>query len=119
LAPRYETGVMREGLSGDYHLTLTAVALPRGSFGSFGCFGHVARTRANPTDLNALVGWQLTGEILGIYGMGQIGQAVAKRARGFGMKIDHVTVEQWEPEMKPIKRTLLCPPLKRGRGDSF
>jgi lactate dehydrogenase-like 2-hydroxyacid dehydrogenase len=43
----------------------------------------------NPADLTALLGWQLTGKILGIYGMGQIGQAVAKRARGFGMKIHY------------------------------
>jgi lactate dehydrogenase-like 2-hydroxyacid dehydrogenase len=42
-----------------------------------------------PTDLTAFLGWQLTGKILGIYGMGQIGQAVAKRARGFAMKIHY------------------------------
>ncbi len=42
-----------------------------------------------PSDLTALLGWQLTGKVLGIYGMGQIGQAVAKRARGFGMKIHY------------------------------
>jgi lactate dehydrogenase-like 2-hydroxyacid dehydrogenase len=40
-------------------------------------------------NLTALLGWQLTGKILGIYGMGQIGQAVARRARGFGMKIHY------------------------------
>lgn len=36
-----------------------------------------------------LLGWQTTGKILGIFGMGRIGQAVAKRARGFGMKIHY------------------------------
>lgn len=36
-----------------------------------------------------LLGWQPTGKILGIFGMGQIGQAVARRARGFGMKIHY------------------------------
>jgi lactate dehydrogenase-like 2-hydroxyacid dehydrogenase len=36
-----------------------------------------------------LLGWQLTGKILGILGMGRIGQAVAHRARGFGMKIHY------------------------------
>jgi len=35
----------------------------------------------------ALLGWQITGKTLGIFGMGRIGQAVAKRARAFGMKI--------------------------------
>jgi lactate dehydrogenase-like 2-hydroxyacid dehydrogenase len=39
-----------------------------------------------PTDL---LGWQLTGKVMGIYGMGRIGQAVAQRARAFGMKIHY------------------------------
>jgi glyoxylate reductase len=34
-----------------------------------------------------MVGQEVAGSILGIIGMGQIGQAVAKRARGFDMKI--------------------------------
>ena len=37
----------------------------------------------------ALLGWQITGKTLGILGMGRIGQAVAKRARSFGMKIHY------------------------------
>jgi lactate dehydrogenase-like 2-hydroxyacid dehydrogenase len=37
----------------------------------------------------ALLGWQPTGKILGIFGMGRIGLAVARRARGFGMKIHY------------------------------
>jgi lactate dehydrogenase-like 2-hydroxyacid dehydrogenase len=37
-----------------------------------------------PTEL---LGWQLTGKVLGIYGMGRIGSAVAERARAFGMSI--------------------------------
>lgn len=36
-----------------------------------------------------LLGWQPTGKVLGIYGMGRIGQAVARRARAFGMKIHY------------------------------
>src|SRR6201996_8958913 len=37
----------------------------------------------------ALLGWQVTGKNLGIFGMGRIGQAVARRATGFGMKIHY------------------------------
>jgi lactate dehydrogenase-like 2-hydroxyacid dehydrogenase len=36
-----------------------------------------------------LLGWQPTGKVLGIFGMGRIGQAVARRARAFGMKIHY------------------------------
>jgi lactate dehydrogenase-like 2-hydroxyacid dehydrogenase len=36
-----------------------------------------------------LLGWQLGGRVLGIYGMGRIGQAVAHRARAFGMTIHY------------------------------
>src|SRR6202522_3356015 len=37
----------------------------------------------------ALLGWQVTGKVLGIFGMGRVGQALARRARGFGMKIHY------------------------------
>ena len=40
-------------------------------------------------DPTHLLGRQLTGKVLGIYGMGRIGQAVAQRARAFGMKIHY------------------------------
>jgi lactate dehydrogenase-like 2-hydroxyacid dehydrogenase len=36
-----------------------------------------------------LLGWQLTGKVLGIFGMGRVGRAVARRARGFGMTIHY------------------------------
>ena len=36
-----------------------------------------------------LLGVQVTGKRLGIYGMGRIGQAVARRARGFGMSVHY------------------------------
>ena len=36
-----------------------------------------------------LMGWQIEGRVLGILGMGRIGQAVARRARGFGMEIHY------------------------------
>jgi lactate dehydrogenase-like 2-hydroxyacid dehydrogenase len=35
------------------------------------------------------LGWQMTHKILGIVGMGQVGQAVALRARAFGMEIHY------------------------------
>jgi lactate dehydrogenase-like 2-hydroxyacid dehydrogenase len=46
----------------------------------------------------ALLGWQITGKTLGILGMGRIGQAVAKRARGFGMKIHYSNRHQLSEE---------------------
>jgi lactate dehydrogenase-like 2-hydroxyacid dehydrogenase len=48
-----------------------------------------------PTEL---LGWQLTGKILGIYGMGRIGQAVALRARAFGMTIHYTNLRRLPPE---------------------
>ena len=36
-----------------------------------------------------LLGWQLTGKVLGVLGMGRVGQAVAQRARSFGMTIHY------------------------------
>ena len=46
----------------------------------------------------ALLGWQITGKTLGIFGMGRIGQAVAQRARGFGMKIHYSNPHQLPEE---------------------
>ena len=46
----------------------------------------------------ALLGSQITGKTLGILGMGRIGQAVAKRARGFGMKIHYSNPHQLPEE---------------------
>ncbi len=43
-------------------------------------------TDPRPTEL---LGWQLTGRTLGVYGMGRIGRAVAQRARAFGMNIHY------------------------------
>jgi len=42
-----------------------------------------------PLSPNVLLGWQVGGKVLGIFGMGRVGQAVARRARGFGMKIHY------------------------------
>src|ERR1700744_2982136 len=45
-----------------------------------------------------LFGWQVTDRNLGIFGMGRIGQAVAKRAKGFGMKIHYSNPHQLPAE---------------------
>jgi lactate dehydrogenase-like 2-hydroxyacid dehydrogenase len=41
-----------------------------------------------------LLGWQVRGKILGIFGMGRLGQALARRARGFGMKIHYCNTSE-------------------------
>jgi lactate dehydrogenase-like 2-hydroxyacid dehydrogenase len=45
--------------------------------------------RTGTWTLSSLLGWQLTGKVLGIFGMGRVGRAVAQRARGFGMAIHY------------------------------
>ncbi len=51
---------------------------------------EILRTGAwKPTSPNVMLGWQVGGKILGIFGMGRVGQAVARRARGFGMRIHY------------------------------
>jgi lactate dehydrogenase-like 2-hydroxyacid dehydrogenase len=46
-----------------------------------------------------LPGMQLAGKRLGIYGMGRIGQAVAQRARAFGMSIHYTNTRRLEPQL--------------------
>src|SRR6266849_2153847 len=52
---------------------------------------ELVRTGAwkQPLGTDMLLGSQLGGKVLGILGMGRVGQAVARRARGFGMKIHY------------------------------
>ncbi len=50
-----------------------------------------------PTEL---LGWQLTGKVLGVYGMGRIGSAVAERARAFGMSIHYTNLHRLSPELE-------------------
>lgn len=45
-----------------------------------------------------LVGQRLDGKTLGIYGFGKIGQALAKRARGFDMNIHYYDIYRQPPE---------------------
>src|SRR5271156_6453424 len=52
---------------------------------------ELVRTGAwkQPLGTDMLLGWQVGGKVLGILGMGRVGQSVARRARGFGMKIHY------------------------------
>jgi lactate dehydrogenase-like 2-hydroxyacid dehydrogenase len=47
-----------------------------------------------------ILGCQLTGKVLGVFGMGRIGQAVAGRARSFGMKIHYCNRKKLPPELE-------------------
>lgn len=51
----------------------------------------------NPTEL---VGLQVTGRRMGIYGMGRIGQRIARRARGFDMEIHYRTRRRLAAELE-------------------
>ena len=55
---------------------------------------ELVRTRSWSSTSQPILGWQLSGKSLGILGMGRIGQAVAKRARAFGMQIHYVNPEE-------------------------
>jgi lactate dehydrogenase-like 2-hydroxyacid dehydrogenase len=50
---------------------------------------ELVRTQSWSATSQPILGWQLSGKSLGILGMGRIGQAVAKRARAFGLQIHY------------------------------
>jgi lactate dehydrogenase-like 2-hydroxyacid dehydrogenase len=50
---------------------------------------QLVRTKAWNSTSQPILGWQLSGKSLGIVGMGKVGQAVAGRARAFGMQIHY------------------------------
>ena len=52
-----------------------------------------------PLSSDMLLGWQVGGKVLGIFGMGRVGQAVARRARGFGMKIHYCNPSELPAEI--------------------
>jgi len=62
---------------------------------------ELVRTGAwkQPLSPDVLLGWQLGGKVLGILGMGHVGQAVARRARGFGMKIHYSNASELPAEI--------------------
>lgn len=49
---------------------------------------------------NALLGGRISGRRLGILGMGQIGQAVARRAQAFGMQVHYHNRRRLRPEVE-------------------
>ena len=49
---------------------------------------------------NWMLGHRLQGKRLGIVGMGRVGQAVARRARGFGLQIHYHNRKQVAPEIE-------------------
>jgi len=61
---------------------------------------ELIRTGAwKPLIPDMLLGWQVGGKVLGILGMGRVGQAVARRARGFGMKIHYSNASELPAEI--------------------
>src|SRR5579862_982103 len=63
---------------------------------------ELVRTGAwKPLSPDMLLGWQVGGKVLGILGMGRVGQAVARRARGFRSEERRVGKEcrsRWSPD---------------------
>jgi lactate dehydrogenase-like 2-hydroxyacid dehydrogenase len=47
-----------------------------------------------------LLGWQLTGKVLGMFGMGRVGRAVAQRARSLGMTIHYFSPTRLPPALE-------------------
>jgi lactate dehydrogenase-like 2-hydroxyacid dehydrogenase len=62
---------------------------------------ELVRTGAwkQPLGTDMLLGWQVGGKVLGILGMGRVGQSVARRARGFGMKIHYYDTKELPAEI--------------------
>src|SRR5271156_1938502 len=53
-----------------------------------------------PLGTDMLLGWQVGGKVLGILGMGRVGQAMARRARGFGMKIHYSNASELPSDLE-------------------
>lgn len=50
--------------------------------------------------INLLTGWDIWGSTLGVFGMGRIGQAVARRGRGFNMRVLYYDPFRQSPEVE-------------------
>ena len=51
---------------------------------------ELVRTQSWSATSRPILGWQLSGKLLGIVGMGRIGQVVARLSRAFGMQVHYV-----------------------------
>src|ERR1700719_5290711 len=61
---------------------------------------ELVRTGAwRPLSPDMLLGWQVGGKVLGMLGMGRVGQSVARRARGFGMRIHYCDASELPAEL--------------------
>jgi lactate dehydrogenase-like 2-hydroxyacid dehydrogenase len=58
------------------------------------------------TQNTALIGRQMTGKVLGIYGMGRIGQATAARARALGMRIHYTDAAPFRTTSPTVRSSM-------------
>lgn len=100
--------VMTESVA-DFTLALMLAAARR----VIECDQFVRAGRWRASGLETLLGRDLYGATLGIIGMGRVGRAVARRARGFGMRILHAGPRpqlsgagDGEPEHVPLAQLL-------------
>ena len=64
-------------------------------------YGDIMRAGwGKPMGQGEMLGLRVSGRALGILGMGRIGQAVARRARGFGMRIIYCNRHRLPPELE-------------------
>jgi len=94
IAIAYTPGINSEATA-DIAMLLMLGASRRGYEGQ-----EMLRTGTWTLSSQVLLGWQLTGKVLGIFGMGRVGRAVAQRARGFGMTIHYFNPARLPAELE-------------------